>query len=281
VLSGLDLFSGYGGIARGISPWVRTIAYCEVERYRQAVLLSEMQRGRIDRAPIWDDVRTLRAEHLGETIDIISGGWPCTGHSVAGARKGLDHVESSLVSHLIRLFSEIRPRYGFLENVPGVFQTGFDRITAELAKLGYVGRYGVLSCYDVEPNAWHERRRVWIALADASRIGGDQGREEPLGISGSSDQGVPCVHGETRAASDGDGERLEGWVEPEEAWPPLPFVTAPAESAWDAGIPQPTLQRKIDGAAAWRSQIECLGGGVVPCVAREAFKRLFGLEEIK
>ena len=59
MLNGLDLFSGIGGIGQALAPWVRTVAYCERERYPQAVLLSRMERGEIDTAPIWDDVTSL------------------------------------------------------------------------------------------------------------------------------------------------------------------------------------------------------------------------------
>lgn len=33
MLNGLDLFSGIGGISKALEPWVRTIAYCENDRY--------------------------------------------------------------------------------------------------------------------------------------------------------------------------------------------------------------------------------------------------------
>ena len=58
-IRGLDLFSGVGGIGLAISEWVQTIAYCEQDKYAQGVLLSRMQSGDIDRAPIFDDVRSL------------------------------------------------------------------------------------------------------------------------------------------------------------------------------------------------------------------------------
>ena len=58
-MNGLDLFSGIGGISKALEPWVRTIAYCEQDRFCQAVLLSRMSTGDIDTAPIWDDVTTL------------------------------------------------------------------------------------------------------------------------------------------------------------------------------------------------------------------------------
>jgi len=59
MINGLDLFSGIGGISKALEPWVRTVAYCDNDRFCQAVLLSRMSTGDIDRAPIWDDIKTL------------------------------------------------------------------------------------------------------------------------------------------------------------------------------------------------------------------------------
>lgn len=278
MLNGLDLFSGYGGIARALSPWVRTVAYCEVVEYRQGVLLSEMQRCRIDRAPIWDDVRTLRAEHIKIPIDIITGGWPCTGHSRAGHRAGLDNVESSLAKELIRLVCEFRPKFCFLENVPGVLDTGLDEISAQFATHGYVGRYGPLSCFDVATNAWHQRERIWIALTDSRSIGSNKGGKKQIKVRGLENSWDHDIYGTSWSITNTYSERLEGWIKSEEAWPALPFVTAAPNADWPEGVPEPTLFGKDDGPAEWRSQIELAGGGVVPQVAREAFKRLFGLD---
>lgn len=51
MLNGLSLFSGIGGLDLALSEWARPIAYCECDRYAQAVLLSRMADGRLDRAP--------------------------------------------------------------------------------------------------------------------------------------------------------------------------------------------------------------------------------------
>lgn len=56
MINGLDLFSGIGGISLALQPWVRTVAYCEIARYAQSVLLSRMQTGELEIAPIWDDI---------------------------------------------------------------------------------------------------------------------------------------------------------------------------------------------------------------------------------
>jgi tRNA/tmRNA/rRNA uracil-C5-methylase (TrmA/RlmC/RlmD family) len=33
LLNGLDLFSGIGGITLALAPWVRPVAYCEIDEY--------------------------------------------------------------------------------------------------------------------------------------------------------------------------------------------------------------------------------------------------------
>ena len=59
MLHGVDLFTGIGGITAALQDRVRPVAYCENDRYAQAVLLSRMSEGSMPVAPIWDDVGTL------------------------------------------------------------------------------------------------------------------------------------------------------------------------------------------------------------------------------
>ena len=77
-LNGMSLFSGIGGIDIALKEWVRTCVYCELDSYCQGVLLSRMQDGSLDRAPIWNDVKTLRTgePEVTEDVDIIFGGFP-------------------------------------------------------------------------------------------------------------------------------------------------------------------------------------------------------------
>ena len=119
MLNGLDLFSGIGGLSVALSPWAKPIAYCENDRYCQAVLLSRMSDGQIETAPIWDDITTLVSGMLPRNgIDIIYAGFPCQDISVAGTGKGLGGERSGLFFEIVRLASELRPRFVFLENVP-------------------------------------------------------------------------------------------------------------------------------------------------------------------
>lgn len=170
-INGLDLFSGIGGISLALRPWVRTVAYCEIDPYCQGVLKSAMRREIIDPAGIWDDVRTLRESDLGEPIDIISGGFPCQDISTAGTGNGLDGESSGLFFELLRLGREIRPPFIFLENVPAVTFRGLNRVCGELSAIGYDCAWTLVSA--AELGAPHIRKRWWL-LAHLASIGCDR-----------------------------------------------------------------------------------------------------------
>lgn len=112
MLNGLDLFSGIGGITLALAPWVRPVAYCENDRYAQAVLLSRMRDGKIPYAPIWDDIKTLQGSML-PPIDIIYGGFPCQPYSTAARGR---NPKDNLRGEFARLVNEIKPAIVFAEN---------------------------------------------------------------------------------------------------------------------------------------------------------------------
>ena len=118
MLNGLSLFSGIGGLDVALSGYVRPIAYCEIDAYCQGVLLSKMHERSIDRAPIWDDIRSLSGKQfISRSIDMLYGGFPCQDISVAGHGIGLAGERSGLFFEVTRLVNELRPRFVFLENV--------------------------------------------------------------------------------------------------------------------------------------------------------------------
>ena len=54
-------------------------------------------------------------------VDILVGGTPCQGFSVAGKQGGISDPRSALCLSYVRLLEAMRPRYFVWENVPGVF----------------------------------------------------------------------------------------------------------------------------------------------------------------
>ena len=123
-LHALELFAGIGGNSYAFkAAGIKTIGYCEIDPWAQAVLRSNMLRGRLHRAPIFPDVATFRCSQLSKKPDIISGGFPCLGLSLIGKKQGLLGDErSKLVLHVCRLVEEATPQYVFLENTPAIIR---------------------------------------------------------------------------------------------------------------------------------------------------------------
>lgn len=243
-MNGLDLFSGIGGVSIALSPWVRTVAYCERERYAQGVLLSRMECGELEHAPIWDDVTTLRGDILDVPIDIITAGFPCQDISVAGFGEGLGGERSGLFFEVARLADELRPAFIFLENVPAIRTRGAETVCKTLASLGYDMRWTTLTASSV--GAKHKRER-WFLLAHAKgkRVQGLW----PCGEQVSHayvQQGLPVCESEGRFPTD-----------------------------WQT---EPSVGRVVDGLPFRVERIKSLGNSVVPLQVQTAFEKLLTME---
>jgi len=193
----LALFAGVGGGLLG-TKWMLgwdTICYVEWEQYCIDVLKARIKDKLLDDAPIWDDVRTFRRDNpecrqfINELAKIenlvITAGFPCQPFSTAGKRKGKDDSRN-MWSDTIRIIREIKPRYVFLENVPGLLSAKqkfcecgadlgnesantfryFAAILRDLAESGYDARWRVLSAAEV--GAPHKRDRIFIVATNAT-----------------------------------------------------------------------------------------------------------------
>jgi DNA (cytosine-5)-methyltransferase 1 len=287
-MNGLDLFSGSGGITLAIKDYVRPIAYCEIDKYCQAVLLSRMVDGLLPEAPIWDDIQTLQAnEFPSGAIDIIYGGFPCQDISVAGRGKGLGGKRSGLFFEIIRLAKEIKPKFVFLENVPAIRTRGLDTVIQEFTEIGYDLRWTMLSAKAV--GAPHKRDRWFMLAARRSTYGSNT---EHNGRYGSALTGSPgetiCDNAEGQdCTSEFEGvgssdllaytmrERLQGQREISSGVSEKYNDTCD-NSWWEV---EPSVGRVVDGCPARVDRIKTLGNGVVPLQVKIAFEYLIGLKE--
>jgi len=294
MLNGLDLFSGIGGITLALKDWVIPVAYCENDKYAIGVLLSRMSEGKLPFAPIWDDVRTLSGAKFRGLVDILYGGFPCQDISVAGTGKGLGGERSGLFFEIVRLVSEIRPKFVFLENVPAIRNRGADRVVGELARLRYDTRWITLSASEVGAN--HRRERWWL-LAHTMR--GQQWRHEweskveAYALANSLGDGrgeirtrEPSAPGENVADTESRSMRDDS---PDNRAPDReinPSIDTSflgskenkersADASWWST--EPNVGRVAHGVPNRVDKLKCLGNAVVPECAKEAFKRLMGL----
>lgn len=77
--------------------------------------------------PNLGDMTRIRGEVCRGSVDLLVGGTPCQGLSIAGKRGGLADIRSGLAMHFVRLVAEIKPKWFLWENVPGAFSTAAGR----------------------------------------------------------------------------------------------------------------------------------------------------------
>jgi len=275
-LNGLDLFSGIGGCSLALREYVRTIAYCECNKFDQAILLSRMHDGQLDRAPIWDDVNTMDGgvlEQLPEPVDIILAGFPCQQISCSGTGKGLEGKQSGLFFEILRIAKYTRARWIFLENSPGIRNAGrLERVLQELAALGFDARWMCLSASSV--GAHHHRDR-WFLLAKRGEPGAAQKEKAPVAdavCEGGQHQRRNAVSptlrsahvagGSTTGQTSQDSPGLQGSRD---------------DSRQNPWGPEPGVPRVAYGIPDKMDRVSGLGNAVVPAQARKAFQILSGI----
>jgi DNA (cytosine-5)-methyltransferase 1 len=167
-----SLFSGIGGLDLACEQVFhgQTVWQVEREPYCQQVLAA-----RFPAAQRFDDVTQVSADVL-EPVDVLCGGFPCQDLSIAGKRAGLDGARSGLYSEMMRLVSELRPRFVVFENVPALMKYR-ERVHDDLAALGYGSVWQICQASDV--GAPHRRFRGPPSSAISLRR--DGASKHPLG----------------------------------------------------------------------------------------------------
>lgn len=173
-LTHLSLFSGIGGIDLA-AEWAgfESIAMVERDKYCQKILAKNFPNTKIH-----DDVTTFNATEYRGKIDLLSGGFPCQPHSLAGQRKA-SADERDLWDEVVRIIRNTQPRWFLGENVRGLLSSEsgkfFGRILNDLESLGYRVGWCLYGAKDI--GAVHRRERVFIVAYSASeQCNGDKSR---------------------------------------------------------------------------------------------------------
>ena len=246
----LDLFSGIGGFALAARwTWeedLDIVGFCEIEEYCQKVL----QKNFPD-VPIYDDITKLDG-NLFNDIDLITGGFPCQDISQAGKGAGIEReTRSGLWFEMLRIISEVRPRYAIIENVPMLTLRGGTRVIEGLAEIGYNAEWTVIGANDI--GAWHTRKRIWIvAYPESERHGGRTSEERSVSerVILQSEQEGGKMGSKTKGRSESLREGTDYWA----------F--------------EPSVGRMVDGIPDWVDRIKGLGNAIVPQISQLIMERI-------
>jgi len=142
-----SLFSGVGGLDLGFLKAGHVIVWAN-DFFPDAV---ETYKRNIGDHIVLGDITKISAEDI-PNHDILIGGFPCQGFSVANIKRGARDSRNKLYHEFLRILSEKKPKYFVAENVKGILSLSkgkvFETILADFAKTGYKVKYKLLNAAD-------------------------------------------------------------------------------------------------------------------------------------
>lgn len=169
----IDLFAGRGGIAEGFrQAGFTSEGFVEWWEPAQNTFKKNFPESKL----IGNDITLIPDEEISKyTADVIVGGPPCQGFSMAGKRDPNDK-RNTLFEHYLRFVKIIQPKYCVMENVKGIYtmraadgEPVFNKITRGFKELGYSVQAKIVNAsnYGV-PEA--RERVIFIACKDQTKI---------------------------------------------------------------------------------------------------------------
>jgi len=166
-----SLFSGIGGfdLAAEWMGW-ENVFHCEWMEFPRKVLDYHFPN-----ADSHIDICKTDFTKYANTIDILTGGFPCQPFSLAGKRKGTDD-ERYLWGEMLRAIKEIKPKFVIAENVFGITNIDgglvFEQVCVDLENEGYEVQPFIIPA--AAKNAPHRRDRCWFIASNTNGNGLNQ-----------------------------------------------------------------------------------------------------------
>lgn len=180
----VDLFSGCGGLSKGLE-MAGLKGVCGLDFFKEAC--STYKRN-FKHPVIWGDIKLKETKETfynlvnttlaGRRLNIVAGGFPCQGFSMAGNRI-VDDPRNSLYKELLEVVKKLQPDYVICENVKGLrsMLNGKleKKILSDFRKIGYDMDVTVLCAADYYTPQKRER-----VIFIGNRVGKPNYFPEPL-----------------------------------------------------------------------------------------------------
>lgn len=284
MLTHLSLFSGIGGLDLAAeSAGFVTIGQCEYADYQTKVL----ERHWPD-VPRWRDIHGLSADDFirrtgHKTVTVISGGFPCQPHSVAGLRKASGD-ERDLWPEYRRIIGEIKPRWVVAENVRGLLSSEdgrfFRGILRDFADMGFDVGWCCFRAADV--GTIHARERVGIIAHCRSKRNmawEDEITQHKPGSKHSMHGTDGHVETSSNSSMFGLQRRVQQKVSGEQRR--SLYTNSGSVEDWQrrSVLFEPKLCRSLNGVPDGVDRVKALGNAVVPQQFYPIFKEIYDIEQ--
>jgi DNA (cytosine-5)-methyltransferase 1 len=143
-----SLFSGCGGLDLGFIQEGFEVVWAN-DFFKEAV---ETYKKNIGDHIILGDITKIPSEEIPNDFDILLGGFPCQGFSIANIKRSMKDERNFLYKELLRVIQDKKPKFFVAENVKGLLsmQKGkvLEMIVEDFKSLGYIVDYKVLKASD-------------------------------------------------------------------------------------------------------------------------------------
>lgn len=156
----IDLFCGAGGLSLGfsqegfITSLANDIQDCCVDTY--AHNHPETPRDHIVLGDIKDVVKNLEKLLDGRSADIVVGGPPCQGFSMANRQRLIDDPRNYLYKSYVEVVEKVHPSFFVMENVKGMLSVA-EQVKEDFRNIGYSVECHVLNAKDYGVPQYRER----------------------------------------------------------------------------------------------------------------------------
>ena len=147
----IDLFCGAGGLSLGfkqegfVTALANDIEECCVDTY--AHNHPETPRKYIVKGDIREVIDHLEDLTRGRKIDIVVGGPPCQGFSMANRQRLIDDPRNHLYKNYVEIVKRVQPKFFVMENVKGMLSVA-EQVKEEFRNIGYEVECHVLNAKD-------------------------------------------------------------------------------------------------------------------------------------
>ncbi|MDA9957596.1 DNA cytosine methyltransferase [Gammaproteobacteria bacterium] len=125
----ISLFAGCGGLDLGFHRSGHEIVHAS-DFDKDSV---ETYNGYFKKKAELIDVHDLKGKNLPD-YDLLAGGFPCQGFSVANAYRSKDDSRNKLYLQIVRLLKETKPKFFLLENVAGILSLEKGEVVKQIVK---------------------------------------------------------------------------------------------------------------------------------------------------
>ncbi|MCI8568859.1 MAG: DNA cytosine methyltransferase [Bacilli bacterium] len=133
----ISLFSGAGGMDLGFINAGFDIVWAN-DFFKEAV---ESYKKNVDDRIVYGDITKIASSEMPDDIDLVIGGFPCQGFSIANTKRSMKDERNFLYKEMLRVIDDKKPKFFVAENVKGILSIKkgkvFEMIKKDFKKLGY------------------------------------------------------------------------------------------------------------------------------------------------